>query len=402
MKRLVPILLCLFLLEVAGIAQSGRKAVSSPKPTPAVVSHDTPSQCSESKPHPPRTIRSNDRFPGIGGGKTVIQSTNPTTADANDDKEEAEILRVETNLITIPVSVFDRNGLYIPNLRQLDFKIFEDGKEQEIAYFGTTDKPFTVALLLDTSPSTEYKIGEIHRAAAAFVNQLQPQDRVIVIEFNNSVKVLAEATSDRNTIYEAINKAKFGYNTSLYNAVGETLKKHLARIEGRKAVVLFTDGVDTTSRKNSYDGTLNYAEESDALIFPIYYNTYFDNANNGLGNINAGVIPGANRGLGPVGLRPEDYALGRKYLEDLADVTGGRIFRPESTPGGLTAAFEGIAEELRRQYNIGYVPKDEGKPGQRKQIKVRVNRPNLVIRARDSYIVGVGTVNPTLYTAPSK
>jgi Ca-activated chloride channel family protein len=333
-----------------------------------------------------------ERFPGIGTGATANANTVPGTAQA--PKDDGEILRVETNLITIPVSVFDRYGLYILGLRQQDFKIYDDGVEQEIAYFGTSDKPFTVALLLDTSPSTAYKIDEIHRAAAAFVDQLQPQDRVMVIEFNNSVKVLTEATTDRNKIYDAINRAKFGYNTSLYNAVDETLRKHLGRIDGRKAVVLFTDGVDTSSRKNTYDSTLSYAEESDSLVFPIYYNTFFDNVDNGLGNINGGSIPGQNRGLSPIGMRPEDYALGRKYLEDLADATGGRVFRPEATPGGLTRAFEGIAEELRRQYNIGFVPKDEGKTGQRRQIKVRVNRPNLVIRSRDSYIVGMTSATP--------
>jgi VWFA-related protein len=84
-------------------------------------------------------------------------------------------LKVETNLITIPVSVFDRNGLYIAGLHQKDFQIFEDNVEQEIAYFGTTDKPVTVALLLDTSPSTEDRIDEIHRAAEAFVEQLGPK-----------------------------------------------------------------------------------------------------------------------------------------------------------------------------------------------------------------------------------
>ena len=94
------------------------------------------------------------------------------------------------------------------------------------------------------------------------------------------------------------------------------------------------------------------------------------------------------------GQSASEYALGKKYLDDLADVTGGRLFRPESTPGGLTAAFEGIAEELRRQYNIGYVPKDEGRFGQRKQIKVRVDRANLVIRSRDSYIVGATAAAP--------
>ena len=160
---------------------------------------------------------------------------------------------------------------------------------------------------------------------------------------------------------------------------------------------MFTDGVDTTSRKNSYDSTLNYAEESDSLIFPIYYNTYNDNR---------GRMPGRFPDIfgGQViysGVSAEDYAVGRRYLQELSEATGGRVFRPESTPGGLTAAFEGIAEELRRQYNVGFVPKEEGKAGQRKSIKIRVNRPNLLIRARDSYIVGANTA-PVLTEAPKQ
>ena len=99
-------------------------------------------------------------------------------------------------------------------------------------------------------------------------------------------------------------------------------------------------------------------------------------------------FPGGGGVLQGRGVTAEEYALGKKYLEDLAASTGGRVFRPESTPGGLTSAFEGIAEELRRQYNIGYYPEEPGKKGEQKQVRVRVNRPNLVIRARDSYIVG--------------
>jgi hypothetical protein len=89
-----------------------------------------------------------------------------------------------------------------------------------------------------------------------------------------------------------------------------------------------------------------------------------------------------------IGLSASEYAVGKKYVEELAAYTGGRVFHPESTPGGLSRAFEGIAEALRRQYNIGYVPKNDGTPGQRKMIRVRVSRPNLVVRSRDSYIVG--------------
>lgn len=303
-----------------------------------------------------------------------------------DPLEEGEVEKVGTNLITIPVSVFDRQGLYIPNLVQKEFSIFEDGEAQEIAYFGTSEKPFTVILLLDTSPSTEYKIEEIRRAATAFVDQLKAQDKVSVIEFDGNVHVLCEPTGDRTIIYKAIGEADFGGGTSLYDAVRYSLTKKLNLIDGRKAIVLFTDGVDTTSVKSNYDTTLAMAEESDAMIFPIYYNTFLETSRNNRGGGLGFPFPGM--GWPAPGTTVEEYALGRRYLDELAAYTGGRVFKPESTEGGLTRAFEGIAEELRRQYNIGYVPKKDGVEGQRKTIKVRVDRPNLVIRARDSYIVG--------------
>src|SRR5688572_20973093 len=283
-------------------------------------------------------------------------------------KDESEVIRIDTDLVTIPVSAFDRNGHYVPNLKQANFRIFEDGVEHEIAYFATTDRPITVVLLLDTSPSTSYKIREIRKAAVAFVDQLKLEDPVMVIEFDGNVHVLTEVTRDRARIYKAIGKADFGFGTSLYEAVDFTLRKRLNSIEGRKAIVLFTDGVDTTSRKADFETTLSLAEEADTLVFPIYYNT--------LPGFNSlGGFPGV---LSPRGSTPEDYELGRRYLERLGRVTGGRVFRPESSPEGLTAAFEGIAEELRRQYVLGYVPIDRGAAGQRKQIQVRVDRSDLV------------------------
>ena len=399
MNRLIAALFVTFLSVCFVYPQSGRRIVVKPTPAPT-QKQDDPSGYSESRPQASRAARISERFPGLGTGSPNV-TTPPAQTPAKTTEDDDEVLKVETNLITIPVSVFDRNGLYIAGLHQKDFQIFEDNVEQEIAYFGTTDKPVTVALLLDTSPSTEDRIDEIHRAAEAFVEQLGPQDSVMVIEFNSSVKIQTEATTDREKIIKAIYRAKYGDGTSLYNAVDEALRKQLAKIPGRKAVVLFTDGVDTTSRKNSYDSTLSYAEESDSLIFPIYYNTYMDNFGpGGIGGINGGIIFGPP-GAGARGMSSSDYALGRKYLEDLANATGGRVFRPDSTPGGLTAAFEGIAEELRRQYNIGYVPKTEGKAGQRKLIKVRVNRPHLLIRARDSYVVGAATANAAPQPTPS-
>ena len=369
-----------FLLSLSISAQSGRKI--TPTPTPAPVVTEDPAEYSESTPAKRRPL---PIVPSMRGGSSQASSPDSKTRGAHTTTEaptavnDDDVVKVDTNLVTIPVSVFERSGLYVPGLKKEDFKIFEDGKEQQIEYFGTSDKPFTVVLMIDTSPSTEYEIDEIREAAIAFVDQLKPQDQVMVIEFDGNTHVLTEATGDRPAIYKAIKRADFGSGTALYDAVNFTLTKRINAIQGRKAIVLFTDGVDTVSMKASYDSTLAIAEESEALIFPIYYNTYSHTRNNSIGVW--GGPPAA-------GTTAREYAVGKKYLEELAEYTGGRVFRPESTPGGLTAAFEGIAEELRRQYNIGYIPSDIGTQGQRKRIKVRVNRPNLVLRARDSYIVG--------------
>ena len=377
MNRIFTLLLSVFMLACVASAQSGRHVKAAP--TPDAAAEDSPDQYSESKPLPkriipPTLVRETSSDNASKDSTTTVES--PTAAG------EGDVVKVDTDLVTIPVSVYDRNGVYVPNLRQSDFKIFEDGREQEIAYFGRTDVPFTVILLIDTSPSTEYKIDQIRDAARAFVDKLGPDDTVMVVEFAWNVHVLCEPTKDRQVMYNAIRKADFGDGTALYDAVDYSLRKRMNQIQGRKAIVLFTDGVDTVSRKSSYDKTLALAEESDSLIFPIYYNTFNDMRAQTGGSPWPPVF-GQPQMRGP---SAGDYALGKKYLDDLAAYTGGRVFRPET--GGLNAAFEGIAEELRSQYSIGFVPKDEGKPGQRKALKVRVNMPNVAVRARDSYIVG--------------
>lgn len=307
--------------------------------------------------------------------------------------EDEDVIKVNTSLVSIPVSVSDRDGFYVSSLKEGNFKIFEDGVEQKIEYFGTTEKPFTVVLLIDVSPSTSYKIEEIQAAAEAFVGQLRPQDQVMVIEFDSSVDVLTEVTGDREKIAKAIRRTGFGDGTSLYQAVDFSLRKRLDKIEGRKAIVLFTDGVDTTSRGATYASTLEDAEESEAVIFPIYYNTFLQNIGIGGGNGPMTTsptlgLPGSIGGVRATQQASAEYARGRAYLNELAGVTGGKVFRAESTPGGLTAAFESIAEELRRQYVLGYYSAGAGSPGDRKGIRVRVDRPKLIVRARDSYVVG--------------
>ena len=300
--------------------------------------------------------------------KQSIKST------SNDD----EIIKVDSTLVTIPVTVSSSiDDSYVSGIPKKEFRVFEDGIEQKISYFGTSDKPFTVILVLDTSPSTKYKIEEIQSAAKFFVDQLKPQDRVEIIKFNQKIRVLAKATRNRNKIYKAIEKARFSSGTSLYDVVDFAIKERLKKVKGRKAIVLFTDGVDTTSQYVFYDNTIKQAEKSDTLIFPVYYNTVSELMGN---RMNKKKSRSRNRLL-------RDYKIGKMYLEELATTTGGRLISPDETAEGLNAAFKTIAEELSYQYNIGYYPSNEGTPGQRKNVKVRVYRPDLNIRARDNYIV---------------
>ncbi len=367
MKNLISGIVIAMIFAIAASGQSGRRIAATPTPTPPPKPVED--QFSDSKILPPRVRVTKPKFKNSDKNDTV--STTPSSdPDAESDEDT---IRVETNLVTIPVSVLDRNGLYVPTLSKESFRIFENGKEQQIEFFADAEVPISVILLLDMSYSSERKVDLIKQAAIAFVDRLNSQDRVSVIEFTGSYRTLAEMTTNREEIYRGIRKADIGSGTSIYDTVEHSVRKLIPAIEGRKAIVLFTDGVDTTSRRSNYDRSIDYAEESEAPIFPIYFNTFMDQQ-----NMRIGVQPNT-RG---------EYALGRNYLKELADYTGGAVYDSASTPGGLVGAFEAIADELRKQYVIGYIPQDKGTPGERRSIKVRINRPNLVIRARDSYIVG--------------
>jgi VWFA-related protein len=324
------------------------------------------------------------------------EQTGPEEVDAGD------IIKVNTTLISIPVSVMDRDGRYVPNLTKNDFRIWEDGVEQEVAFFASVEKPFSVFLLLDTSPSTKFRLEDIQDAAISFVNQLRADDKVMIVSFNEQIKVLSELTSDRSKLERAIRRAHTGDGTSLYDAVDMVMNQYMNRIPGRKAIVLFTDGVDTTSRYANYDSTIRDAQELDALIYPVQYNTATDagggwpSSSGGIddvwGQILGGIFGGRrNRrggGGGGGGGRNrggDDYELANQYLNQLAARTGGRLYEAD-TMQNMSYAFANVAEELRRQYSIGYYPKRPPQPGQRRDIRVRTNQPNLAVRARDSYV----------------
>jgi Mg-chelatase subunit ChlD len=190
----------------------------------------------------------------------------------SEDAQDIEKLTTDTDLVTVPLIANDSNGTYITDLRQEEFTILEDNVPQQIAFFGKVAAPFHVVLMLDTSSSTQDKLREIQTAAFTFVRQLQDADRVKVISFDDKVNVLNEFTSDREVLRGAIYKTKSGQGTKVYDAV-ELALDTIRKIRGRKAIVIFTDGMDWHSDSATFDGTLRGLDEEGVVFYPIRYET---------------------------------------------------------------------------------------------------------------------------------
>jgi Ca-activated chloride channel homolog len=402
MKNLAAVSLLLFLsvcsTRVASAQTRARRVeqtVPAPSsPTPSSSTNNPPANAGETA-SPPKSLPN---------APPDNESPAPLPAGAQEEVGEGEVVHVSTTLVSVPVSVMDRDGKYIADLNKEDFRLFENGVEQQVAYFAAVERPFTVVLMLDTSASTWSKLGQIKDAAKAFVEQLRPDDQVMVVSFARGLTVKCEATIDRQKIRKAIEGTGRGLSTHLYDAMEKLMSKHLKGIQGRKAVVLFTDGVDAKSKDATYESSVHTAEELDALIYPIVYDTYdrkSDQSNAPAPGTTSrlpsifGKIPlpfpmptqgNGTGGSGGTGSSRADYDLGERYLHDLAELTGGRVYEARKDLSYLRAAFNYIAEELRRQYSLGYYPRQMAQPGERRNIKVRVNRTDLAVRARDSYI----------------
>lgn len=303
--------------------------------------------------------------PSAAGTKNG-QSTEPTQKE--EEVGEGAVIRITANLVSVPVTVFNRQGQYVVDLRQNDFRIYEDGAEQTIAHFSNVDRPFSVALVIDTSGSTAPFLDKIKGAAKAFVEQLRPSDSVRPIYFHGEIKSLTTAgTNDRKTLSAAIDKMEPGpvmMGTRLYDAVDFAFG--VLRPEStRKAVILFTDGENTWGKATS-KSTLKEAEESDVIVYTVQYGYS---------------SPGPGRQPRRKDMPPD------QYLQQLADKTGGRYFRAPDI-NAIRQSFAGVAEELRRQYLIGYYPVKPPNVGEERKIKVTVNRKKVAVKARASYTYG--------------
>jgi Ca-activated chloride channel homolog len=259
--------------------------------------------------------------------------------------------RASADAVTVAPIVTDRHGRYVPGLTVKNFTVLDDGQPRKIETFEAADSPLSAILILDVSGSMLTKIDDAKRAAHAFVEALKPKDEVGLMTFSTTVVGAIDLTKDRASLHEAIDTAQTQGETALYDVTAMALKK-LRPLKRRKAVILFTDGDDNRSRL-SVDQVVKMARASEVSIYS--------------------VAQGAN----------ESETL-KVFLDRLAENTGGRSYFIGSIRK-LSDTFREILTELASQYFLTYTPRLGLKPKSWHRIEVRVNKPDLVVRARKEY-----------------
>lgn len=344
--------------------------------------------------------------------------------------EEDEVLRVDTELVSVPAVVTDKTGKPIVKLAAKNFVVFEDGKQQEIENFQTTEAPFEIALLLDTSGSTRSELGLITRAADAFVKALRPGDKVAIIAFKNetvdgrseaAVDVLSDLTDDRIALTSALAKARTSNGTPFYDALEIISEKIFAgqppiERRGRRAIVALTDGVDSTSAIEFADARRQITA-ADLTCYFVELNTEEMVENRVLGDCEdqtamrfsrvqlrryqkmLKVRPGAAKpvlddfcDMGQferLSIGRLLYKAARFEMQELAKDTGGKTF-PVAEIREARRAFAQIAEEIGTQYNLGYYSNNPKRDGTFRKIRVELRAvpAGTEIKAREGYTAG--------------
>jgi VWFA-related protein len=315
------------------------------------------------------------------------------STSAQDPQTDAPI-KVQTTLVSVPVIVSDRQGRYIPNLKAGDFKLYEDRAEQPISYFDAAEEPLNIALLIDTSKSTQPVMDDIKSACIRFLKELRPQDRAMIVSADYDVHVLSQLTSDRKTLERAVKSAGRERRLALFYA---TRSQRLCTEASNgstdaKAIILLSDGKDVGSRITEQT-LLDEAAESGAMIYTVFFETGFLRR----GWIDATTFPRRRVWVGPNRIPPERPRQNERrrqrvemrnekavsFLEKLADVSAGRCYASEASDLKKTSNL--IAEELRHQYRLGFYPDNSKMDGNRHTLRVEVTAGDAIVRARRSY-----------------
>jgi VWFA-related protein len=368
---------------------------------------------------------------------TLFAAALPVFGQGQEEKPQQDSqqpsIKIGTNLVTVPVIVTDRYGRFVTGLTRNDFTVREEGAPHKIEDFSSTEAPFSVALLIDTSRSTQNKLGKIRKAAETFIKQLLPNDRIMVVSFDEKVRFICDFTSSHSELERAVKSLKSSYMTSLYDAIHQTINEKMSKVQGRKAIVVLTDGVDTASKQATYESAIELAASAGIITYSVQYETRNDGSSRPI------ALPGIGGSFAPrSGLNWQDaprqkpkpeseeskseseeksntsqpkegaptstpgappssrvnsqrqqpirdrYLIATDFLRTLAAQSGGLPFRAE-TIENTSYAFQLIANELHNQYTLTYVSTNERRDGNYRTIAVGVNNSDLVVRARRFY-----------------
>lgn len=365
----------------------------------------------------------------VTGSETPAPSPTPKgSAPVEEEVGEGDVLRVDTQLVSVPAVVTNGLGHPVAGLRQGNFTLFEDGQPQPIANFGTTEAPFEVALLLDTSGSTRADVALIRQAANAFIEALRPGDRIAIVAFNTArrgpaslatVDLLSKLTDDRKALRRAMEQLGASNGTPYYDAL-ERIADEVFReppreeVRGRRAVVALTDGVDSTSDSDFAVARARLLRAGVACYF-IQVNTedfvedrlLKDCQDDGRLTLSTKQIEryrrvllqakGDDRDFCQMGqfermqISRELYTLARREMNDLARTSGGRNFAAANLQDAR-AAFAQVATEIGTQYSLGYYPTNKARDGKFRAIRVEVKGPagKTDVRAREGYYAPKG------------
>ncbi len=275
-----------------------------------------------------------------------------------------QIFRAGIDIVSLNVTVIDGQQMFVTDLEEKDFSVFEDGAEQDIQFFSRSNLPIALSLLIDTSASMEERLFVAQDAAVGFAQRIRPQDLAQVVDFNSRVSIVQGFTGDKDAIERAIRGTAPGGSTSLYNAIYIALRE-LARIKARdtedirrQAIVVLSDGEDTTSLI-SFEEVMDLAKRSETVIYTI------------------ALRPREQTAL--KGFREAEFVL-RQFAQE----TGGRSFAVNRAEE-LTAVYGQIADELSSQYTLAYSSKNGQRNGTWRKLLVRVTRPNVTVRTRLGY-----------------
>lgn len=328
----------------------------------------------------------------IAAGDAPAQSGRKLPSTTQQSKDDTIRLRAEEVLLNITVT--DSFNRQVTSLGRDEFIVSEDGQRQDISSFAISSVPVNVVMMLDASGSVAGEISSLRDAALSFVKQLGPEDKVSVLEFHSDVELLQDWTANADDIRHAISwrfkpgmvRTREGHSTygstSLYDSLFLTAEEQLSKVSGRKAVIVLTDGDDSSS-KVTYDQALAAIIRSNAVVYVVSKaRAFISRINSQVGGKVGRVLSGGNARLADQYIARLERA--ERLMSDLAGRTGGQVFSPLKD-SEMTDVYSKVALELKNQYLITYVPKNEERDGRLRKVKVFLTRGGYTVRTRDSY-----------------